>query len=185
MACDDGGCSTSCQSSANDCGCGGNCYSCSTSCGDGCKGTCTGSCDGTCKGTCRGSCDGCSGCGSACSNSCSGSCTGDCNNGCKGGAYTTAYNSFVLRTILYAADVKTLDDWASNEASRRRRTVYNGGQAASNTKITTQVLKDVYDNIKSAGRSSTYTVNPGEVITKTAALDYITKLCLLYEQNIK
>ena len=91
----------------------------------------------------------------------------------------------MLSTLIYANEINTLHDWARNESSRRGATVYNGGKAATNTVITASVLQDIYNNIKSAGSTSSYTVASGKQVTRATALDYITKLSALYEKNIK
>ena len=86
---------------------------------------------------------------------------------------------------MQASQANTLHGWARSEASRRGATVYNGGSAASNTKITAQILQDVYNNLKSAGSTSSYITVSGQKILRATALDYITRLCALYEVNIK
>lgn len=154
MACDNGGCSSSCLGGSGGCpSCGGGCSSgcsfCSTSCGDACKGCtscsgcsgcsgcggacsysctgCSGSCSGGCKGTCKSTCDGCTG-----------TCTDSCNNGCTGGNATTVYTNLALQTIIKANDIINLNTLVNNEVTRRSKsatstTITAGSQATAAT----------------------------------------------------
>lgn len=119
MSCDDGGCSNSCIGGSSGCGCGGDCYTCSSSCGDGCLGGCSGCgyCDWSCYAMCQ---DDCSGTCTGTCNACTGACVGTCNNGCTGGQMTQIFTNLSLSRLIKASELSDLSNLVLNEITRRQ-----------------------------------------------------------------
>lgn len=164
MACDSGGCSTSCYTGTKDCSCGdgckGGCSSCSGDCGGGCKGTCSDSCSGGCSSGCSGCSGGCKGgcrgCGSACSSSCAATCTDSCNNGCTGETTTNIYERIGLNTLILSSDIIDLRDMAFHEAARSAGSAWVGTTTeAVGEKALYESISIIYDNLTSLGYTLT------------------------------
>lgn len=202
MSCDTGpacqggcwGCSGTCSGSGQGGSCSDSCTSscaiCADGCGSGCKGTCDGcsGCGGPCSSSCSGDCDGgCRGCGGSCSydcTSCSGSCRNTCNNGCTGGEYTRVYINLTLQTLIMADDIIDLKNLIKNEAKRRGLSPLDTPEENRGILAEFQTIDAIITNLKSAGAIPKETQAFGEVMGRTAMLEYIQLAKKLYEANL-
>ena len=193
-ACDDGGCSLTCQGGTGACsgcknGCSTACEFCSTGCGDGCKGGCYNdcaiNCNSSCSGTCSDGCRGCTGCGSSSDNNCTactGSCTDNCNNGCSGENVTTIFNRITLNTVILASDIIDLRDIVANEATRRGKTPVSVS-LTSNQRALATIINNIISNLELSGKTPTK-ITAASQINDNKIQDLITLAKSLYSINL-